>query len=241
MTLSHERYLEAIEKESAALAEAARGNLEVDVPSCPEWNMSDLLGHVGQRQRFWSEMMERGFDDPAHTQNHDPPEGVDLVGWFEESTMTLLSALDGIDLDRPMWSWSPIKKVRFVPRRMAQETAVHRWDAENAVGDPADIDGDLAVDGIDELLFVFLAVEAPLKEPPGSSVHIHTTDADGEWLAVLDEEPVITREHAKGDVALRGPSSDVLLYLWGRVEPSSLEIHGDPATLDHFRSVFDLE
>jgi len=144
-------------------------------------------------------------------------------------------------LEQPMWSWSRVKKVGFVPRRMAQETAVHRWDAQNAIGDPSDIDGDLAVDGIDELLFVWLPSEAPLKEPPGSSVHVHTTDADGEWLAVLDEEPVITREHAKGDVALRGPSSEVLLYLWGRVDPSSLEIHGDPATLDHFRSVFDLE
>ena len=241
MTLSHERSLEAIEKESAALAQAARGNLEVDVPSCPGWSMSDLLGHLGKVQRFWAEMAERALTDPSITGNHDPPEGVNLIEWFAESTQVLLAAIRDADLERPMWSWSPVKKVEFVPRRMAQETAVHRWDAENAVGDPSDLDGDLAIDGIDELLFLFLPTEAPLKEPPGSSVHIHTTDADGEWLAVLDEQPVVTREHAKGDVALRGPSSDVLLYLWGRVEPSSLEIHGDPATLDHFRSVFDLE
>ena len=118
---------------------------------------------------------------------------------------------------------------------------MHRWDAQNAVGDPSDIANDLAVDGIDELLFVWLPTAAPLQEPPGTSIHIHTTDSDGEWLAVLDEEPVVTREHAKGDAALRGPASDVLLYLWDRIEPPSLEIHGDRAALDRFRSVFDLE
>ncbi|MGH2774679.1 MAG: maleylpyruvate isomerase family mycothiol-dependent enzyme [Actinomycetota bacterium] len=241
MTLSHERYLEAIERESAALAEAARGNLDARVPSCPEWSMRNLVGHIGRVQRFWGEMAERALQDPADAHNHDPPEGVDLVQWFEESTMTLLHTLDGADLDRPMWSWSPIKSVSFVPRRMAQETAMHRWDAENAAGDPADIADDLAVDGIDELLFVFLLAEAPFKEAPGSSVHIHTTNSAGEWLVILDEEPVVTREHAKGDVALRGPSSDLLLHLWGRIEPSSLEIHGDPAALDRFRSVLDLE
>jgi uncharacterized protein (TIGR03083 family) len=241
MTLSHERYLEAIEEESAALAASARRNLGARVPSCPDWSMQDLVGHIGRVQRFWGEMAERAFEDPSDTQNHSPPEGIDVVEWFEESARNLLSALDGSDLDRSMWSWSRVKTVSFVPRRMAQETAMHRWDAQNAVGDPADIAGDLAVDGIDELLFVFLPAGAPLEEPQGSSVHIHTTDSAGEWLAILEGEPVVTREHAKGDVALRGPSSDVLLFLWGRIEPSALEIHGDPATLDQLRSIFDLE
>jgi len=241
MTLPHERYLEAIKTESAALTEAARGHLDVHVPTCPEWNMSDLLGHLGKVHRFWNEMAGRALTDPHESADHNPPEGVDLLEWYSETPERLVRTLSDADLEQPMWSWSRVKKVGFVPRRMAQETAVHRWDAQNAVGDPADIAGDLAVDGIDELLFVFLPAGAPLEEPQGSSVHIHTTDSAGEWLAILEGEPVVTREHAKGDVALRGPSSDVLLYLWGRVEPSSLEIHGDGATLDHFRSVFDLE
>ena len=241
MTLTHERYLEAIDKESAALAGAARNNLDAQVPSCPGWSMSHLLGHLGRVQRFWGEMAERALTDPSAAGNHQPPQGVNLIEWFAESTQLLLASIRDADLERPMWSWSPVKRVEFVPRRMAQETAMHRWDGTNAAGRPSSIDADLAVDGIDELLFVYLATEAPLSDPPGSSVHIHTTDSDGEWLAVLDEEPVVTREHAKGDVALRGPSSDVLLYLWGRMEPSSLVIHGDTAKLDQFRSVFDLE
>jgi uncharacterized protein (TIGR03083 family) len=166
---------------------------------------------------------------------------VDLIEWFGEGSALLVNTLGGADLERPMWSWSRVKKVGFVPRRMAQETAVHRWDTQNAVGDPSGIEADLAADGIDELMSVWLPAMAPLKDPPKTSVHIHTTDTDGEWLVVLDEEPVVTREHAKGDAALRGPASDVLLYLWGRIDASTLDVHGDLAVLEQFRSVFDLE
>jgi uncharacterized protein (TIGR03083 family) len=241
MTLAHERYLDAIEKESAVLLEAARGNLDAHVLSCPEWTMSDLLAHLGEVHRFWNEMAGRALTDPGDSENHDPPGGVDLIEWFGEGSALLVNTLGGADLERPMWSWSRVKKVGFVPRRMAQETAVHRWDTQNAVGDPSGIEADLAADGIDELMSVWLPAMAPLKEPPKTSVHIHTTDTDGEWLVVLNEEPVVTREHAKGDAALRGPASDVLLYLWGRIDASTLDIHGDLAVLEQFRSVFDLE
>jgi uncharacterized protein (TIGR03083 family) len=241
MTLAHERYLEAIDKESSALMDAARGNLDARVPSCPEWNMGDMLGHLGEVHRFWNEMAGRALTDPGDSENHDPPEGVDLIEWFGEGPRLLIDTLADADLEQPMWSWSRVKKVGFVPRRMAQETAVHRWDAQNATGAPKQIDPDLAVDGIDELLSVWLPAMAPLKDPPKTSVHIHTTDAEGEWLVVLEEEPVVTREHAKGDAALRGPASDVLLFLWGRIDSSSLAIHGDPAVLEQFRSIFNLE
>jgi uncharacterized protein (TIGR03083 family) len=241
MTLAHERYLDAIDKESAALLEAARGNLDAHVPTCPEWNMSDLLGHLGEVHRFWNEMAGKAIINPRDTENHDPPEGIDLIEWFGEGPALLVATLADADLEQPMWSWSRVKKVGFVPRRMAQETAVHRWDAQNAVGDPKQIDPDLAVDGIDELLSVWLPAMTPIEDPPKTSVHIHTTDAEGEWLAVLDEVPVVTREHAKGDAALRGQASDVLLYLCGRIDASTLEIHGDQAVLERFRSVFVLE
>ena len=47
---------------------------------------------------------------------------------------------------------------------------------------------------------------------------------------------VVTREHAKGDVAARGTASDLLLFLWGRVPATALEVFGDAALLDRFRS-----
>ena len=48
-------------------------------------------------------------------------------------------------------------------------------------------------------------------------MHVHSTDADGEWLVDFDNGLAVTREHAKGDVAVRGPASDLMLVLYGRV------------------------
>ena len=53
--------------------------------------------------------------------------------------------------------------------------------------------------------------------PEAGSIHLHTTDTPGEWLVRLGPDGIhLTREHAKGDVAVRGPASDVLLVLMGR-------------------------
>ena len=60
------------------------------------------------------------------------------------------------------------------------------------------------------------------------SVHIHCTDVDGEWLIVPTDtsDVVVTREHAKGDCAIRGSASQLLLGLWRRTPMSSLEVIG---------------
>ena len=51
------------------------------------------------------------------------------------------------------------------------------------------------------------------------------------------ERVVVTREHAKGDVAVRGPASDLLLFLWHRIPADRLDVVGDAALLERF---FDL-
>jgi hypothetical protein len=49
------------------------------------------------------------------------------------------------------------------------------------------------------------------------------------------DDLVVTREHAKGDVAARGSASDLLRFLWGRAGADRLEVFGDDATLARFR------
>jgi hypothetical protein len=44
----------------------------------------------------------------------------------------------------------------------------------------------------------------------------------------------VERVHAKGDVAVRGTASDLVLMLWNRVDPGGLELHGDRNGLDRF-------
>ena len=122
---------------------------------------------------------------------------------------------------------------------MAHETTIHRWDAQSATGAQAPIAPDLAVDGIDERLehlvpsMEFNAAGAGALTGAGESVHLHCTDADGEWfLRFAPDGFTFTREHAKGDVAVRGPASDLLLWLVGRGPLEVLEVLGDPGVLD---------
>jgi hypothetical protein len=106
----------------------------------------------------------------------------------------LLDAFAAHRPDDPGGTWyGSSRTVRFWLRRMAQETVIHRIDAELSAGVPvAPIPGDLAVDGIDELLKVFIAYSfsrrpekyaaAPESSPPRS--YVIRTDATNESPAV---------------------------------------------------------
>jgi hypothetical protein len=97
---------------------------------------------------------------------------------------------------------------------------------------------DVAADGIDEYLEVFVAVTRMLNTAPaGPPIHLHCTDTEGEWLLELPAgERVLTREHRKGDVALRGAAEDLLLVVWGRKTPeaASVDVVGDATVLDRW-------
>ena len=49
-------------------------------------------------------------------------------------------------------------------------------------------------------------------------------------VSLLDlDAVVVTHEHGKGEVAVRGPASELFLFLWGRLplEGGALAAHGD--------------
>jgi len=74
----------------------------------------------------------------------------------------------------------------------------------------------------------------------GESIHLHCTDGDGEWLVRLGADAVVvTREHAKGDVALRAPASELLLFLWGRRDASAGEVFGDASVLERWQQLVE--
>ena len=121
---------------------------------------------------------------------------------------------------------------------MAHETAVHSWDAISASQDPPAIDGALAVDGIDEFLEFFVTATEKVADV---TVHLHATDVDGEWFVQVKEGRMSVRhEHAKGDVAVRGTASNLLLLLWGRIPEAEVEVLGDRAALFGFLQAADL-
>ena len=79
---------------------------------------------------------------------------------------------------------------------MAHETAVHRVDAEHAAGREHRLAPELAADGIDEFLEFFFPLAAADAPPLAGSVHLHCTDADGEWTVRPDATTAATRSPA---------------------------------------------
>jgi uncharacterized protein (TIGR03083 family) len=230
-----EDYIAALRRDGARLAEAA-ADLTLPVPSCPEWTVMDLVWHVGRVHDFWRQMASGGNPDtrvePAR------PVNAELVEWFADGVEATAEVLAGLDPETPAWTWSGQRDAGFIQRRMAQETAVHAWDALAAAGRDEPVERALAVDGIDELLTFHLSATPPQGL---GSVHLHTTDGPGEWLIVAGEDGWrITPEHAKGDVAVRATASDLLLLPWRRKGPEVAQVFGDEEVLSRFLASGDL-
>ena len=205
-----------------------RSPADAAVPSCPGWTLADLEAHLAGVFRFWVAAVERPGMERDEVRALDAQISTEPVDRYGPNLDELLSTLGGQSADAPAWTWSSDRTVGFVARRLAHEVSVHRYDAELAIGEPRQIDADLASDGLDELLLQYLPRRRPTATGPvGGSVHVHCVDTDGEWMVrPVDDGLAVTREHAKGDVAARGPASDLHLTLWHRVDGSTLDVIG---------------
>jgi uncharacterized protein (TIGR03083 family) len=234
-TLEPAQYLAAVRTESANLRRAAeQAGLDAPVPSCPDWDVAALLAHMGRTHRWAAACIEAdAFVAPGDLPR--PPGRDELDRWVRDGADHLLDVLDRAP-DTPAWTWAPAGTVGFWQRRQAHETAVHRVDAELAAGDPTPIPGDLAADGIDEWLALLPSRRGvPPPTGHGETVHLHCTDRAGEWLVRLTGDgPEIERVHAKGDVAVRGSASDLLLVVLRRLPPDRVEVLGEPPVLEAF-------
>ncbi|MCY3562172.1 MAG: maleylpyruvate isomerase family mycothiol-dependent enzyme [bacterium] len=236
MSFDTDTYVAATAREGAAVgAVAAAGDLDAPVPSCPRWPLQKLIGHLGWVYNWVSEHIERRsatvLDRDAFPR---PPAGEAVIDWYGAAHARVLEALEGIDPAEAVWSWAGINTGAFWHRRLAQESLIHRWDAENAVGEPGPLDSDLAADGVDELVEVILpfgarSAQGPLPE---GTLHLHRTDGHGEWLCRIAEGRMeVARVHGRGDVAVRGTGEQLDLVLWRRIEPDDVEVFGDLGVL----------
>ena len=215
-----------------ATAEAADPTLAV--PSCPDWDIADLIRHLGEIHWFWATVIETRASDPAQVERPKPPppEHRELIAWGRSQADRMIQILEATGDDVPVWTWALAESdhsVGFIRRHQVQEAAVHRWDIQTAARLlPAPIAKDVAADSIDE----FLAITVPwcirVDKPLSGTVHIHCTDTRGEWFVRGDGR--VERIHARGALAIRGAASDILLALYKRVPVEKLEIIGD-ATL----------
>jgi uncharacterized protein (TIGR03083 family) len=243
--MDHATYLALVRADAELLLATAAGALDRPVPTCPRWTVERLVGHVGRVHRWTAGWVSTG----ESTEVERPPSGQAVVDWARAGAEELLVALEAQgDTDAPVDTWAGRQPAGFWPRRMAVETAVHRCDAQVAVGEITPVDTALATDAIDELFSVILPWRGTGDlGGAGETIHLHATDPDlstagggtgrgGEWLVTLTAGgPEVQHVHAKGDVAVRGTASDLLLLLYSRIGPERCDVYGDTALLDRWR------
>ncbi len=238
-----DRYRTAVEEAVSALVATERHELANPVPSCPAWDIEALVGHLGTIHRWAAGLVSAAPGERFSRRDvPPPPEGERVLPWLRESSELALGALAPEDLERPVRTWAGEQPARWWLRRLAHESSVHAWDGAVATGREFMIEPELAIDAIDETfdLFVPVLFRRDLFAPTGETLHLHATDGPGEWLVSFEADAtVVTRTHAKGDAAVRGPAFDLLLLLWSRRDANGLEVFGDVTIVDRFQAAAD--
>ena len=237
LPLPAERYVESIRTDSDRFDAAVTAAPLAPVAACPDWDNTALAEHMGDVFNFAATQIRASTTEMTRP---DQSAKADPLSWYQTSAGALIDALAQADPDQPGWSWAGTPTLSFYFRRMASEIAVHRVDAQRAAGvAETPIPGDIATDAIDEVIEVGMQhrMRGPDADYPTGSLHLHRTDGDGEWmLTAADGVLVATHEHGKGDAALRGRASDLLLFLWGRGR-GELDLFGDEAVAEAWSAV----
>lgn len=186
------------------------------VPSCPDWTVTDLARHVAEVYQHKAECIRQG----AEPQPWPPARTGDVVADLDSQYALLEKQFATHSPASPAPTWAPEQTVGFWIRRMTQETVIHRIDAELAAGGPmSPVPDDLAVDGIDELLTLFLA--------HGS---VQWREYLGDLFAAVDERPVVVRTTGRTWTVSAHP--DGIMTTEGTTDaPPAAEISGEPAPL----------
>ncbi|WP_051342944.1 maleylpyruvate isomerase N-terminal domain-containing protein [Pseudonocardia spinosispora] len=255
--MSSPDFCAALLDQAGRFAASARG---VDpasrVPSCPDWDVAELVVHVGRAYRWAGDLVGRTVTDPtqmADTAAFTPPDGLDArLDWLLEAADQLVAAVRRVGSDTPVWNFtgreSPV--AAFWPRRMTHDTVVHRVDLALAVNGSFDVDPELAADTISEFLDLVTAPGAAAARPDlaaemrgtGQIIHLHATDSPslgeaGEWVITRGPEAVTWGHgHTKGDVAARAKVTDLMRMLFNRTNPGdpTIEVFGDAELLGHW-------
>jgi uncharacterized protein (TIGR03083 family) len=238
-----QRFLACLATDYARLHAVAGRDLAAPVPSCPGWTVADLTRHVAEVYLHKSECIRlNDFPRPW------PPDlsGEEPIALLERAYAALLAEFDRHQSADPARTWyEPDQTVGFWIRRMAQETVIHRVDAELALGESiVPIPADLATDGIDEVLEVFVSYGTRtwveefgplLKETLGYRVLVRSGGAS--WLVASSSQGVEVTAGGDGpsDATVSGEPDAVLRWLWARAGDDAVSIEGSGKAVDELR------
>jgi uncharacterized protein (TIGR03083 family) len=226
--VNYPTFVEHTRRDGERLAAVADGHLADAVPSCPGWSVDDLVRHI-------AEVYEHKIACTLLGKVPEPwppewPADRDAMEWFRDAHGRLLDMFARSEPTTPSATWwTPDQTVGFWARRMAHETAVHRVDAELAAGARTPIDGELAADGVDEILRRMLAGDwSDDADDAATGQRVAVSTGGRRWDVVLERASVDVEDGSgDADARLEGEPSDVDLWLWGRVPDDHVSRSGD--------------
>jgi uncharacterized protein (TIGR03083 family) len=253
---SKDFWLTALRAEGSAFLAAAESTVQQPevltrpVPTCPDWTVGDLVRHLGavyRRTRTHAGTGQASQPWPSVAVPDDAPAATDpgVVAWFGQELAQLDAFLEALDPDLPTWNWAPQARVAgFWHRRMAHESAVHRWDIQFATTLPEPLESKLAGDTVAEVLDSFLPAGRRLAKGGATGVvHLGASDLGQEWtlrlrgegIALLDTDTLLDDDAHPARAAAAGTASDIALSMWGRVAFDVIETAGDLSLLEALR------
>ncbi|MGH8962248.1 MAG: maleylpyruvate isomerase family mycothiol-dependent enzyme [Jatrophihabitantaceae bacterium] len=227
-------HLDALRADGPLLAAAAeRAGWDARVPAT-DWNVRELVTHVGGVHRWAADIVASGgdsFDTEAGGAVGTAVPDDELLDWFRDGHAALVRTLRAAPADLDCATFLPAPSpLAFWARRQAHETAIHRADAERASGDPTPYRADFAQDGMAELLLGFAARKGNAVESPAT---ISLAAIDGpSWLITFGDGRICAREDGgPADATIIGTSSEVYSWLWNRPSEVQIEGYGEVAAL----------
>jgi uncharacterized protein (TIGR03083 family) len=227
----------------AAVAEA---DPTAPVPSCPEWTVGQLTGHLARQYEWVASHVGRGVTTPPE-EIQEPGADTATITEFDEAFAALLTRFDALDSETPAWNPMPqAKRVAFWQRRVAHDTALHRWDAQMATHGLTDpLEAKLAADGVSEVLDTLLpggrgkrpssrhGMVALSATDLGQTWHVRLREGGG--VALLDTATLLDDDELHERAVAAGTASDLQLALWGRIGFDLLALTGETALLEALR------
>jgi uncharacterized protein (TIGR03083 family) len=255
---AHDAFVGHLQRESRRFREVlALAPADVRVPTCPDWDADDLLWHLGEVQWFWGEIVERRLTGGEQLASLDearvtrPADRAGLLAHFDRSSERLQRQLRETPPETELWMWADDHSAAYIARRQAHEALVHRIDAELVAGaERADIDCQLAADGVDEALRVmrgFTSEPGFTAEPIGPPVMVADVDRLGVWTVTplrvqgTDEDgtPWDVERFAVADgpsdgaaAEVAGTAADLDCWLWNRPATGEIQRQGDSRALE---------
>ncbi len=256
-----EQYVAAAERFAIAVASTP---MDAPVPTCPGWSAYDLVCHLGNVHAWAATIVEtcrKAAEQNDEPRSHKPKV---VSEWYAGKAEDLYEVLRTADPEAPCWNFAfGAGFAGFWPRRQTHETTIHTVDLFGCTGTTVQIDPEVAADGVDEVLTVFLprmhdrGYRADLSAPvclvstdvrrswtvsprvvvadPRSGVPVQPRGSTAESArAVVDGPPRIVRRRHPGADQVAAPAETLYRVLWGRGSRDELTLTGDEARIHAF-------